>query len=84
MSQFSLESEAIYIFREVAAEAENPVFLYSVGKDSAVMLHLARKAFYPANPPFKFLHVDTNWKFKEMIAFRDRMMSNLGYTSRSY
>ena len=79
MSQFSLESEAIYIFREVAAEAENPVFLYSVGKDSAVMLHLARKAFYPANPPFKFLHVDTNWKFKEMIAFRDRMMSNLGY-----
>ena len=78
MSQFSLESEAIHIFREVAAEAQNPVFLYSVGKDSAVMLHLARKAFYPANPPFKFLHVDTKWKFREMIAFRDKMMADLG------
>lgn len=71
MSNF-LESEAIHIFREVAAEAINPVFLYSVGKDSSVMLHLALKAFYPANPPFKFLHVDTNWKFKEMIKFRDQ------------
>ena len=69
-----LESEAIHIFREVAAEAINPVFLYSVGKDSSVMLHLALKAFYPANPPFKFLHVDTNWKFKEMIKFRDLTM----------
>ena len=73
MSNF-LESEAIHIFREVAAEAINPVFLYSVGKDSSVMLHLALKAFYPANPPFKFLHVDTNWKFKEMIKFRDLTM----------
>ena len=78
MSQFNLEAESIHIFREVAAEAENPVFLYSVGKDSAVMLHLARKAFYPAKPPFKFLHVDTKWKFKEMIAFRDTHMADLG------
>ena len=76
---FNLEAEAIHIFREVAAEAQNPVFLYSVGKDSAVMLHLARKAFYPAKPPFKFLHVDTKWKFKEMIAFRDKMMADLGF-----
>ena len=73
-----LEAEAIHIFREVAAEAENPVFLYSVGKDSAVMLHLAMKAFYPAKPPFSFLHVDTTWKFGEMIAFRDRRMAELG------
>ena len=73
-----LEAEAIYIFREVAAEAENPVFLYSVGKDSAVMLHLALKAFYPAKPPFSFLHVDTTWKFREMIAFRDSRMAELG------
>ena len=75
MTKFNLESESIHIFREVAAEAENPVFLYSVGKDSAVMLHLARKAFYPAKPPFKFLHVDTGWKFKEMITFRDEVMA---------
>ncbi|MEK9882460.1 MAG: sulfate adenylyltransferase subunit CysD, partial [Alphaproteobacteria bacterium] len=74
----SLEAEAIHIFREVAAEAENPVFLYSVGKDSAVMLHLAMKAFYPAKPPFSFLHVDTTWKFREMIAFRDQRMTELG------
>ena len=74
----SLEAEAIHIFREVAAEAENPVFLYSVGKDSAVMLHLAMKAFYPAKPPFSFLHVDTTWKFREMIAFRDQRMAELG------
>ena len=74
----SLEAEAIHIFREVAAEAENPVFLYSVGKDSAVMLHLAMKAFYPAKPPFSFLHVDTTWKFREMIAFRDQRMDELG------
>ena len=74
----SLEAQAIQIFREVAAEAENPVFLYSVGKDSAVMLHLALKAFYPAKPPFRFLHVDTTWKFREMIAFRDQRMAELG------
>ena len=73
-----LEAEAIHIFREVAAEAENPVFLYSVGKDSAVMLHLALKAFYPARPPFSFLHVDTTWKFREMIEFRDQRMAELG------
>ena len=73
-----LEAEAIHIFREVAAEAENPVFLYSVGKDSAVMLHLALKAFYPARPPFSFLHVDTTWKFREMIEFRDQRMADLG------
>ena len=70
-----LESEAIHIFREVAAEAVNPVFLYSIGKDSSVMLHLALKAFYPAKPPFRFLHVDTNWKFQEMIKFRDLTMN---------
>lgn len=74
----SLESESIHIFREVAAEAENPVFLYSVGKDSAVMLHLALKAFHPAKPPFSFLHVDTTWKFREMIKFRDQRMADLG------
>ena len=74
----SLEAEAIYIFREAAAEAEKPVFLYFVGKDSAVMLHLAMKAFYPAKPPFSFLHVDTTWKFREMIAFRDQRMAELG------
>jgi sulfate adenylyltransferase subunit 2 len=68
-----LEAESIHIIREVAAEFENPVMLYSVGKDSAVMLHLARKAFFPARPPFPLLHVDTTWKFKEMITFRDRL-----------
>ncbi|MGB0639202.1 MAG: sulfate adenylyltransferase subunit CysD [Myxococcota bacterium] len=67
-----LESESIHIMREVAAEAENPVMLYSVGKDSAVMLHLAMKAFYPSKPPFPIMHVDTTWKFKDMIAFRDQ------------
>ncbi len=67
-----LEAESIHIFREVAAECENPVFLYSIGKDSAVLLHLAMKAFYPSKPPFQFLHVDTTWKFREMIAFRDQ------------
>ena len=71
MSEFShldqLEAEAIYIMREVAAECERPVMLYSIGKDSSVMLHLAMKAFYPEKPPFPFLHVDTTWKFKEMI-----------------
>ena len=74
-----LEAEAIHIFREVAANFSNPVMLYSVGKDSSVMLHLAMKAFYPAKPPFPFLHVDTTWKFKEMIAFRDKMARELGF-----
>ncbi|MEC7290216.1 MAG: phosphoadenosine phosphosulfate reductase family protein, partial [Pseudomonadota bacterium] len=64
--------------REVAAEAENPVMLYSVGKDSAVMLHLAMKAFYPSVPPFPLMHVDTTWKFREMIEFRDQRMAELG------
>ncbi len=68
-----LEAEAIHIMREVAAEAENPVMLYSVGKDSSVMLHLAKKAFFPSVPPFPLMHVDTTWKFREMYAFRDRM-----------
>ena len=73
-----LEAESIHIMREVAAEAERPVMLYSVGKDSSVMLHLALKAFYPAVPPFPFMHVDTTWKFSEMIAFRDRRAKELG------
>ena len=73
-----LEAESIHIMREVAAEAENPVMLYSVGKDSAVMLHLALKAFYPSKPPFPVMHVDTTWKFREMIAFRDEMTAKLG------
>ncbi len=73
-----LEAESIFIMREVVAECENPVMLYSIGKDSAVMLHLAIKAFYPAKPPFPFMHVDTTWKFREMIAFRDRIMAELG------
>lgn len=73
-----LEAEAIYIMREVAAECEKPVMLYSIGKDSSVMLHLALKAFYPEKPPFPFLHIDTTWKFKEMIAFRDAMATKLG------
>lgn len=73
-----LEAEAIHIMREVAAEADNPVMLYSVGKDSAVMLHLAMKAFYPSVPPFPILHVDTTWKFREMIEFRDAMAKDLG------
>jgi len=73
-----LEAESIQIMREVAAEAENPVMLYSVGKDSAVMLHLAMKAFYPSKPPFPVMHVDTTWKFREMIEFRDNMCKDLG------
>ena len=72
-----LEAESIYILREVASEFSNPVMMYSVGKDSSVMLHLAMKAFAPAKPPFKFLHVDTTWKFKEMIAFRDKRVKEL-------
>ena len=66
-----LEAESIHIMREVVAEADNPVMLYSIGKDSSVMLHLARKAFFPAPPPFPLLHVDTTWKFQEMYRFRD-------------
>src|SRR5438045_4678577 len=73
-----LEAESIHIMREVAAEAEKPVMLYSIGKDSSVMLHLAMKAFYPAKPPFPLLHVDTTWKFREMYEFRDRMAKELG------
>ncbi len=72
-----LEAEAIYIIREVAAQCEKPVMLYSIGKDSSVMLHLALKAFYPEKPPFPFLHVNTTWKFKEMIEFRDRTAREL-------
>ncbi|WP_020676514.1 sulfate adenylyltransferase subunit CysD [Geopsychrobacter electrodiphilus] len=74
-----LEAESIHIMREVVAEFENPVMLYSIGKDSAVMLHLARKAFYPAKIPFPLLHVDTTWKFKEMIAFRNKMAEDVGF-----
>lgn len=73
-----LESESIYIMREVAAEFRKPVMLYSIGKDSAVMLHLAMKAFYPAKPPFPIMHIDTTWKFREMIAFRDKEAKRLG------
>mgnify|MGYP000955849586 FL=1 len=73
-----LEAESIHIIREVAAEFNNPVMLYSIGKDSSVMLHLARKAFYPGNPPFPLLHVDTTWKFREMIEFRDQMAKDAG------
>jgi sulfate adenylyltransferase subunit 2 len=73
-----LEAESIHIFREVAANFANPVMLYSIGKDSSVLLHLAMKAFYPAKPPFPLLHVDTTWKFREMITFRDQMAARLG------
>ncbi len=73
-----LEAESIHILREVAAEAANPVMLYSIGKDSAVMLHLALKAFYPSMPPFPLLHIDTTWKFREMIEFRDRRATEIG------
>ena len=73
-----LEAEAIYIMREVAAECEKPVMLYSIGKDSSVMLHLAMKAFYPEKPPFPFMHIDTTWKFKDMITFRDRVAKEKG------
>lgn len=73
-----LEAEAIHIFREVAASFEKPVMLYSIGKDSSVLLHLAMKAFYPAKPPFPFLHVDTTWKFREMVEFRDETAKRLG------
>ena len=73
-----LEAEAIYIMREVAAQCEKPVMLYSIGKDSSVMLHLALKAFYPERPPFPFMHVDTTWKFHEMVEFRDRKAKEYG------
>src|SRR5690606_21765862 len=73
-----LEAEAIFIIREVAAEFDRPVMLYSIGKDSSVLLHLALKAFYPAKPPFPLLHVDTTWKFREMIAFRDQRARETG------
>ncbi len=74
-----LEAEAIHIMREVAAEAENPVMIYSIGKDSSVMLHLAAKAFHPSRPPFPLLHVDTTWKFRDMYAHRDRIAKELGF-----
>jgi len=73
-----LEAESIHIMREVAAEFGNPVMLYSIGKDSSVMVHLAMKAFFPAKPPFPLMHVDTTWKFKEMVAFRDQTAKRLG------
>ena len=79
-----LEAEAIYIIREVAAECEKPVMLYSIGKDSSVMLHLAMKAFYPEKPPFPFLHVNTTWKFHEMIEFRDRIAKEKGSEMLEY
>jgi len=79
-----LEAESIHIMREVAAECDNPVMLYSIGKDSAVMLHIAMKAFYPSKPPFPLLHVDTTWKFREMIAFRDTIVKDLGLELLTY
>lgn len=88
MNEFShldeLEAEAIYIIREVAVECEKPVMLYSIGKDSSVMLHLAMKAFYPEKPPFPFLHVNTTWKFREMIEFRDKTAEKLGIEMLEY
>ena len=88
MSEYShldeLEAEAINIIREVAAECEKPVMLYSIGKDSSVMLHLAMKAFYPEKPPFPFLHVNTTWKFREMIEFRDTIAKKLGIEMLEY
>ena len=79
-----LEAEAIYIMREVSQECEKPVMLYSIGKDSSVMLHLAMKAFYPEKPPFPFLHINTTWKFHEMIEFRDRRAKELGIEMLEY
>lgn len=80
----ALEAEAIYIIREVASECEKPVMLYSIGKDSSVMLHLALKAFYPEKPPFPFLHVNTTWKFHEMITFRDEQAKKYGLDMIEY
>src|SRR6516225_11998793 len=77
-----LEAESVHIMREVVAEMRNPVMLYSIGKDSSVMLHLAMKAFHPARPPFPLLHVDTTWKFREMISFRDQTIDRLGLDLR--
>ena len=74
-----LEAESIHIMREVVAETDNPVMLYSIGKDSAVMLHLARKAFFPSPPPFPLLHVDTTWKFRAMYEMRERMAKEVGH-----
>ncbi len=79
-----LEAEAIEIMREVVAEFQNPVFLYSIGKDSTVMLHIARKAFYPAKPPFPFLHIATTWDFQDMIVYRDLLVQALGIELRAY
>ena len=79
-----LEAESIHIMREVVAETDKPVMLYSVGKDSAVMLHLAMKAFYPSKPPFPLMHVDTRWKFRDMYTFRDRMVKDLGLELITY
>ena len=79
-----LEAESIYILREVAAQAARPVLLYSIGKDSSALLHLARKAFFPARPPFPFLHIDTKWKFRDMITFRDKTVKDLGLDFRAY
>lgn len=79
-----LEAESIYIMREVVAECEKPVMLYSIGKDSSVMLHLAFKAFYPEKPPFPFLHINTTWKFHEMIEFRDRIARERGIEMLEY
>jgi sulfate adenylyltransferase subunit 2 len=80
----SLEAESIYIFREVAAQAARPVLLYSIGKDSSVLLHLARKAFFPAKPPFPLLHINTTWKFRAMIEFRDDIVRRFGLELRSH
>ena len=74
-----LEAESIHIMREVAAEFSNPVMLYSIGKDSSVLLHLARKAFHPAKIPFPLMHVDTGWKFKDMYKFREQMTQDVGF-----
>src|ERR1700679_2934082 len=74
----ALEAESIHIFRETAAAFERPVMLYSIGKDSSVLLHLLRKAFYPARPPMPLLHVDTTWKFREMIEFREQVARRVG------
>ncbi|PRX27346.1 sulfate adenylyltransferase subunit 2 [Paraburkholderia sp. BL18I3N2] len=79
-----LEAESIDIMREAVSEAENPVMLYSIGKDSSVLLHLAMKAFYPSKPPFRLLHVDTTWKFRDMYKFRDEMVANLGLELLTY
>jgi sulfate adenylyltransferase subunit 2 len=79
-----LEAESIEIIREAVAGAKHPVILYSIGKDSSVMLHLAQKAFYPAPPPFPLLHIDTTWKFREMYIHRERMVAEAGMTLLTY